>query len=169
MPGTLVRISTAVGVTALLVFLAGCGGSSGSTVPASGPAQNGGVARAKYVEEADGTCAEQNAEINRKAAAFVAAHKEASPSAMGSAVVRKILVPNLEFEVRSIRALVVPPGDVHRVLSFLNAMLAPIRAGKEHPTAFIHAAHPFAVSERMGREFGFHVCGGFALPSGLVS
>ncbi|HEX5418119.1 MAG TPA: hypothetical protein VFZ25_20885 [Chloroflexota bacterium] len=164
------RISIAAEIQALLVAsVAGCGGGGGSTVAASTPAQKGGAALARYVVDADETCAEHNTEIDREVAAFLAAHKGASQAATESAVVRKVLVPDLEREVRSVRALVLPPADVHRALSFLNAMLVPIRAAKERPAAFVHAAHPFAVPERMGKQFGFSVCGGFTLPSGLAS
>lgn len=168
MSGTLSRISIALGIQALLIAsLAGCGGG-GSTAATSTAAQNGGGVRARYIAEADETCTEHNAEIDRKAAAFLAAHKGGSQVATEGAMVRKILVPDLELEIRSVRALVVPPGDVHRVLSFLSAMLVPIHSAKADPGTFIHADRPFAVSERMGRQFGFKVCGGFTLPPGLA-
>lgn len=131
----------AIGVAALVT---GCGGSGDE--PAKADVD---PAKASYIEEADATCARQSKKIQR----LIAPYED--PSEM----VHRALAPAMGFEIRSVRALVLPEKYVQEVLDFLEVWQRVVDQAEKDPTAFVRAENPFAEPERLARDFGFEVCG----------
>ncbi len=74
-------------------------------------------------------------------------------------MVRNVLAPQLGYEIRSVRALVLPEKYVGQVQHFLAVWQQAVDEAEKDPVAFIHETKPFAEDERLAREFGFEVCG----------
>ena len=160
---TLTIIASLAFVAALV---AGCGDSANSSTDATKTAQSGGVTRASYIEEADTTCAEQNRRLQRKIVAYMRRNAGIDPVKLDAAMVDKVFAPDFEFEIRSIRAIVLPPQDASRIARLLNAMLAVVAEAEKDPAAFVRTDGAFAKPEAMATAYGFASCGGFNLQPG---
>lgn len=153
-------------LTFAAALVAGCGDSANSSTDATKPAQSSGVTRASYIKEADATCAEQNRRLERNIAAYMKRNAGIDPVELDAAMVDKVFAPEFEYEIRSIRAIVLPPQDASRIARLLNAMLAVVAEAEKAPAAFVGTDGAFAKPEAMATDYGFAVCGGFNLQSG---
>lgn len=135
------------------ILVSGCGGGD-TTVSAAERA------KAEYIKEADETCTEQNRQIQRKMAPYLEQETGGNlPPRIAREMVTKVVIPDLEYEIRSIRAIVLPQRDLAEVARFLAAMDKVASRANSYPVGFTRAGRPFFVPERLGEEYGFTVCG----------
>jgi hypothetical protein len=154
-------IHVAAVLVAVAVLLQGCGDDEeGSPNPASGPQTTGEVTKARYIEQGDAACARHNRKIQRDVQAYLSSAGQSSRAELAAKIVNRVLVPRMGHEIRTVRAFVLPPENVDRALGFLQAMQNVVDRAQKDPLAFTRAPQPFAEAERLGREFGFEVCGG---------
>jgi hypothetical protein len=117
-------------------------------------------AKASYIEEADATCTEQSAEIRRLIAPYTNNGDYADlTEPQASEMVKEALAPAMGFEIRSVRAIVLPQKYVSEVLRFLEVWQQVVDQAEKNPLAFVREQNPFAKPERLARDFGFEVCG----------
>ena len=153
-----IRIVAVVVVLAALVL--GCGDDEGgNTNAASGPTTTDAVTKARYIEQGDAACARHNRKIQRAARVYLRDAGQGSQAELAAEIVNRVMAPRMEHEIRTVRAYVLPPENVDQALRFLEAMQDVVDRAQQDPIAFVKATRPFAKPERLGREFGFEVCG----------
>ncbi|HET9153986.1 MAG TPA: hypothetical protein VFN85_07715 [Solirubrobacterales bacterium] len=157
MSKTLMALSAAVAVLAILV--AGCGGGSDSS---STEASTSSLTKAEFVKEGNAICAKGSKEINEGFEQFVEENglskKKAPPKAVQEEAVETVLIPRIRKEVESIRALGPPDEEAEAVL---DAAEAALEKGEEEPIQFLkeESEGPFAKANKLSREYGLVKCG----------
>ncbi len=154
-------IALAAVVAALAV--AGCGGggsASDSTVTA------GSLSKEAFVKKADAICTKGNARLQKGFATYLRKNKKSiialrHPSkADYEGLIGGVLVPNLEREIKEIRALGAPSGDEGRVEAIFTAWEEGIEVAANDPEAVKHSSEAiFGVGSRLAKEYGLEVCG----------
>ena len=115
--------------------------------------------KAEFIEKADRICAAGNRTIHQSIAPSVKGDT-GLPMPIGSAsAVTKIIVPQLNREVRGLRGIARPPEDVPQVEQFLVAMRLVIDRASNNPPFTARDPRPFLRTELMGKRYGFKVCG----------
>ncbi len=146
---------------AVIALAVGCGDDGGgSESTASKPATTGEVTKAKFIEQGDAACTQHNEQIQRKAQALLSDAGESSQAELAAEIVNQVMAPRMEHEIRTVRAYVLPPENVDQALRVLEAMQEVVDRAQQEPLAFVRTTRPFDKPERLGREFGFKVCGG---------
>lgn len=143
-------------LAALAIIVAGCGGGSDSTESTSS------LTKAEFVKQGNAICAKGNEEIEEGFEKFGKEHgfsKEKEPSkAELEEAVETVVIPSVNNEVESIRALGPPDEEAEAVL---DAAEAALEKGEEDPEQFLkeESAGPFAKANKLAREYGLTKCG----------
>lgn len=146
-----------IAVIGMLVVLlvAGCGGSGSDS--STGPA----ISKAAFIKKADAVCTGGNKRMEVAFAHFLKENKNVRhpTDADYEELVGKVLVPNVNQEIKEIRALGAPDGDEDRVSGFLEALEEGIEVAERDPKVVISSSEAvFGISSRLAREYGLEVC-----------
>jgi hypothetical protein len=144
-----------VGALAIVLVVAGCGGGGSSTSTSS-------ISKAQFIKKADAVCATGNKRLEADFAAFLQEKKNLrDPSeADFEELVGKVVVPNLDREIKEIRALGVPSGDEDEVGEIVTAIEEGLETAENDPKAAVNSSEAvFGVSSRLAKEYGLEVCG----------
>jgi hypothetical protein len=139
---------------AVALVVTGCGGDDESS---AGPT----ISKAAFIKKADAICTHGNKRMELAFASFLEEKKNIKhPSkADYEALVGKVLVPNLNQEIKEIRALGAPSGDEDRVDDFLEALEEGIETAERDPKVVISTSNAvFGISSRLAKEYGLEVC-----------
>jgi hypothetical protein len=139
---------------------AGCGEDSGDDPPSKQERRQAAYERqrAAYIEETDGYCRRLTARIERELAPYRRRLNGGSRAAAAERLVA-VMAPRVEFEIRTVRSIVLPERDVEEVLRMLSAWDDEVQRAKRNPLAFVEAEPPFPEAERLARRYGFRDCG----------
>ena len=154
-------IALAAVVAALAVTGCGGGGSgSDSTVT------TGSLSKEVFVKKADAICTKGNTRLQKGFSTYLRKNKKSiialrHPSkADYEGLIGGILVPNLEQEIKEIRALGAPSGDEERIEEIFTAWEEGIEVAANDPEAVKHSSEAiFGVGSRLAKEYGLEVCG----------
>jgi hypothetical protein len=146
------------------VAAAGCGGEDGPETFPAGVSQP--IAKVEFLAEADRICGSTNARVEAAADGLVATGDQPPPAEVRR-VVRNVVVPALEVEVRAIRSLGAPSGDEAQVEAILAATEEGIAQVETDPVAVLDGPPPaLRRAGRLARAYGSRECGVPAEPSG---
>lgn len=153
-------VHATLAVLVAISLLAGCGGDDDGGKPSKEERQQAAYEkeRAAYVEEADARCRRIARRIQGELASY---QRRASDSPRAAAALVAEMAPRVEYEIRAIRILVLPPRDVPEVLRFLSTWYDEVQEAKRDPVAFVEADQPFPEAVSRARDFGFEYCGTF--------
>jgi hypothetical protein len=141
-----------VGVAALAMLVAGCGGSE----------EEESLTKAEFIKQGDKICKTSSDEILSGYSTFTKQHKikEFPNRAQGYEITEQIYIPSVEKRLEALRALNPPPADQKQV----EAILAPAEKGvvmakKDVKAVFTKGDTPFDESNKLAVKYGFKVCG----------
>lgn len=147
-----------IGVAAV-ALLGGCGG--GSTTVTTGS-----LSKEAFVKKADAICTNGNERMQKGFSTYLRKNKKSiialrHPSrADYEGLIGGVLVPNLEREIKEIRALGAPAGDEKRIEAIFAAWEEGIEVAENDPAAVKHSSEAiFGVGSRLAKEYGLEVCG----------
>jgi hypothetical protein len=141
----------------LLLVVAGCGGGGGDSSTSTSA-----ISKAAFIRKADAVCSAGNKKMEVAFAHFLEENKNITrPSdADYEALVGKVVAPNLEREIKEIRALGAPSGDEDRVDAILEALEEGLETAENDPQAAVSSSEAiFGIASRLGKEYGLEVCG----------
>jgi hypothetical protein len=146
-------------VVAATLFVAGCGGSDSSTSTST-------LSKEAFIKKADAICKKGSQELQRGFAVYLRKNNKSilalrHPSkADYEGLIGGVLVPNLEREIKAIRALGAPSGDEDRIEEILTAFEEGIEIAETDPKAVNHSSEAiFGIGSRLAKEYGLEVCG----------
>lgn len=149
-----------VGV-ALALVVAGCGGGSSSSDPNA-------ISKEAFTNKADAICQQGNERMQKDLTSALASVKNEKriigiikhPSkADYELVINKVLIPNLEWEIKEIRKLGAPSGDEDRIEEILKALEEGIETAEDDPQAVISSSDAiFGIAARLAGEYGLTTC-----------
>lgn len=145
-----------VGMLAVALLVVGCGG--GSDEANTGAA----ISKAAFIKKADAVCSGGNNRMEIAFAHFLEEKKNVKhPSdADFEELVGKVLIPNVNREIKEIRAFGAPSGDEDRVNGFLEALEEGIETAQRDPKVVVSSSEAvFGISSRLAKEYGLEVCG----------
>jgi hypothetical protein len=141
---------------ALSLLAAGCGG--GSDDSSTGPT----ISKAVFIKKADAVCSGGNKRMEVAFAHFLEENKNIKhPSkADFEALVGKVLIPNVDQEIKEIRALGAPSGDEDKIGEIITALEEGVETAEGNPQAVVNSSEAvFGISSRLAKEYGLEVCG----------
>jgi hypothetical protein len=148
---------SALALLAILGSASGCGNGGGGETSGEG---GGTLTRAQFIEQADSACSTRDTMIQAELQPFLADDPRAiARPAVAQKMVNQVIAPELEAELTDIRLLEQPAKDNDELEVFLTAFKEVIARGRANPLTITAGPKPFAVPERVGRSYGFNVCG----------
>jgi hypothetical protein len=132
---------------ALALAAAGCGGDDDK-----------GPTKAAYIAKADAICKASDAKIEA-AAGQIADPNDAEAV---KAFVTATLIPNVEGQVKELRALDKPKDDADEIDAIYDAVEAGVAKGKSDPASLLSATtgvSPFADANTKAQAYGMKSCG----------
>jgi hypothetical protein len=133
-----------MGMLLPLVWLSGCGGSSG---PPS---------KAEFIERGNTICRRAAAE---ERALVPLATVESQPPANRTSYVESVLVKSVEKELRRLKALDLPPGDKKKIKKIFKEIEKGIKDATLDPLdPLVNATDPFRKANRLARAYGLKAC-----------
>jgi len=152
-----IALIAAVVVAAILV--AGCGGGDDSS-------GSGSISKEEFITKADAICKASSKRMEKKLFLFLRKNRTGGslrkPSVtQNEKFIVTVLIPNLEQEIKELKALGVPAGDEEKV----DAMIAALEEGletAENETATVAAGTSdmvFGIASRLAGEYGLETCG----------
>jgi len=144
-----------------VALLSGCGGGGSDTTVTTGS-----LSKEAFVKKADAICTEGNERLQKGFATYLRKNKKSiialrHPSkADYEGLIGGVLVPNLEREIKEIRALGAPDGDEQRIEAIFTAWEEGIEVSENDPEAVKHSSEAiFGIGSRLAKEYGLEVCG----------
>lgn len=144
-----------LGVFAMLLGFAGCGGGNGDqTTTAS-------IGKAEFVKEANAICVKGEEKLHSDFVAF-SNEKNDNPNpskAEYEEFIDRVIAPNMSRQTAEIRALGVPAGDEVRVDELLSAAEEGLQKAKENPE-FVTTRNRelFAKAIKLATAYGLAAC-----------
>jgi hypothetical protein len=152
----------ALAAVAATLVVAGCGGGGGGDPTVT----TGSLSKEAFVKKADAICTKGNARLQKGFALYLRKNKKSiialrHPSkADYDGLIGGVLVPNLEREIKEIRALGAPAGDEERIEAIFTAWEEGIEVAENDPNAVRHSSEAiFGIGSRLAKEYGLEVCG----------
>lgn len=148
-------ISLSILVLAMALIVAGCGGGDDESSTAS-------ISKAAFIKKTDAVCKRGNGRMEVAFAHLLVKSKSVQrPSkADEEALVGRVLIPNIEREIKEIRAFPVPSGDEDRIDDFLEALEEGVEVAERNPKAVVGSSEViFGIPSRLAKEYGLEVCG----------
>lgn len=137
-------ITSALGVALLL---AGCGGDDAPT-------------KAEYITKADAICKKGDAASQKDAQAKLSALGSSPTKEQVASVVSEIVLPNIESQLKELRALDKPKGDGDTIDAIYDDLDAGLKRAKADPAATVASTtSPFADATAKARAYGMKDCG----------
>lgn len=164
------RLSTAgfqfiIAAVAALLAVSGCGDSTNSE-GGGGTAikvETGSLTKAQFIKRADAICRKGTDEAIRGYKAYLQRTEPSRAKARAEApeFVNTVLVPAFEKQIDQVSSLGAPSADKKEIAAVLEALKIGLGNAREDPWKYVSSLNPFAKASRLGRAYGFDVCGGF--------
>jgi hypothetical protein len=141
------RRTGGVALVAIMMVIAGCGSSNDK-----------GPSKADYIAKADAICKTGNDKI----AAAVKAIPSSADAAAVQALATKTLIPNIEGQLKDLRALDKPKDDKDALNALYDSLQSAITKVKADPTLVTSTGgktSPFADANAKANAYGMKVCG----------
>jgi hypothetical protein len=145
-----------VGAMVIALAVAGCGGGSDSS------SSTGSISKEQFIAKADAICKRGT---ERLQSAIVTVLKKPQNLAKVSQakqekIVTTAMVPNVNREVKELRALGVPDGDEEKVDAIITALEEGVETAERTPEVVTKSSDAvFGISSRIAGEYGATVCG----------
>lgn len=138
-------------MTIAALALAGCGGSDDKA-----------PTKAEYIAKADAICKTEGAKSEKAATDAVVAlgTEEPTPEQLQTIATEKI-VPGLEKQIESLKALDQPDGDSDEINAIYASLDTAVGAAKEDPSSLVggEGENPFADANAKALAYGLKECG----------
>lgn len=121
-------------------------------------------AKVVFIHKVDAICKAREERLGREVEAFYAEAGRSSAAGSGKnsaaqvTVVLKILVPNLEAEVRELRALGEPSGGAIPMGEIIASIENLIGTSKVDPSGFLNTFAPYETAEKTAEKHGISRC-----------
>jgi predicted small secreted protein len=146
-------------VVATAMLVAGCGGGDDSSASSS-------ISKEEFTAKADAICKESSKRMEKELFNFLRKNRPGGPLRKPSVeqnekFIVTVLIPNLEREIKELKALGVPEGDEEKV----EAMISALEEGQEtaeNETETVAAGTSdmvFGIASRIAGEYGLESCG----------
>ncbi len=153
-------IALIAAVIAAALLIAGCGGGGDES------SANVSISKEDFIAKADAICKQGNKQMERELFKFLRESGTGGslrkPSVeQNEKFIETVLIPNLQREIKEIKALGVPEGDEEKV----EAMIAALEEGletAEDETETVAAGTSdivFGIASRLAGEYGLETCG----------
>jgi ABC-type phosphate/phosphonate transport system substrate-binding protein len=153
-------IALIAAVVAAAMLVAGCGGSSDDSSAATS------ISKEEFIAKADAVCKKGNEALEKELFKFLRKNRKGGslrkPSVeQNEKFIETVLIPNLQKEIKELKALGVPEGDEEKV----DAMIAALEEGLEtaedetETVAAGTADMVFGIASRLAGEYGLETCG----------
>jgi predicted small secreted protein len=152
-------IALIAAVVAAAILVAGCGGGDDSSA-------SGSISKEEFITKADAICKASSKRMEKELFEFLRKNRGGGtlrkPSVeQNEKFIVTVLIPNLEQEIKELKALGIPDGDDEKV----DAMIAALEEGQEtaeNQTATVAAGTSdmvFGIASRIAAEYGLQTCG----------
>ena len=150
----------AAGAVTVGLFAAGCGGGSDNSTSTSSSTSS--LTKTEWIAKADAICKQGNQEIN--AAAHQTFQKGQKPNqAEQEKFATDSVVPSIQNQVDSIKALGAPAGQETQVNTILDSAQKSLDQAKSNPALLTDQGgkgqDPFAETNQLAKQYGLKVCG----------
>lgn len=139
-----------VGVAALAMLGAGCGGGDEET-----------VTKAEFVKEGKAVCAEVVKEIGAEMKAFTKENnlEGTATKKQATELMEDVFIPQLQAEVDQLSELTPPEADEEKITAMLDQLNAGIEEGGKDPASFLTTTESkfFKAGEAL-RDYGLEGC-----------
>jgi hypothetical protein len=155
-----------LGIAALVLVAAGCGGSDDSTDTGSTSGGEGSaLTKAQFIKQSDAICEEGNEELESEAEDFATENNvdtEDPTTEQQEEVVVEVIAPAIQRQAEGIDALAAPSGEEEEVEAIVAAVESGATEAEEDPGSIIEESDdggPFAEANKLADAFGLKVCG----------
>jgi hypothetical protein len=155
-------LPTIVVVFAAGLLAGGCGSSSSAkTAP---------LTRDEFTHKGDQLCIAENKRTFHKLIAYakrihLSLGQIHADSVGAPYVIRQIVIPGYQNEIKKLRALPIPKGDGEKVHLILALMQERLTEGRRRPRLFLDTTSPFHGITGLAVMYGFEICGWNLTPS----
>jgi len=153
---------TAWGVGAMLaaLLLAGCGGGDDSS------GSSGSISKEEFIVKADAICKKSNKQMEAEIFKYLRKNRVKGslrkPSVEDNEkFIEAVLIPNLEREIKELKALGVPSGDEEKVGAMISALEEGLETATNEPETVAAGSSDiiFGIASRLAGEYGLETCG----------
>lgn len=125
--------------------------------------KTGSLSKQEFIAKADAICEAARSEFSNAYTNFVQTHtadlgKKQKEDALMTVVVKTIISPNFEGEIKKISALGAPSEYESEASSFLNTLQTQLSETQEDPTKLEGVKYPFEESAEAAKEAGLQGC-----------
>jgi hypothetical protein len=140
-----------IALVAVAMAFAGCGGDDDNGSSGSGPT------KAEYIAKADAICQAGDDAINTASKSLGSSPTEAEVTTFLTGT----LLPNIEGQLKDLRALEPPKDDKDTINAIYDALEADVAKAKADPATLNVAGSksPFADANAKAQAYGMKVCG----------
>jgi hypothetical protein len=149
-----------VGAMAAALLLVGCGGGDDSS------GSNGSISKAEFIVKADAICKKSNQQMEAEIYKYLRKNRVKGslrrPSVEDNEkFIEAVLIPNLEREIKELKALGVPAGDEEKVDAMISALEEGLETAKNEPQTVAAGSSDiiFGIASRLAGEYGLETCG----------
>jgi hypothetical protein len=151
-------VASFLGLLAIALIAAGCGGGSDSTSTTA-------LSKKEFLRQGNQICAEGNKEINAGFEEFIKvnhlSHKQEPTTAQRAELAETVFLPAVTRQVEGVKALGAPSGEEEQVEEIIDAAEEAIEKGEEEPAALVvEKGGPFAKANKLAGEYGLTACAG---------
>jgi hypothetical protein len=153
-----------IGVLAVPLLVASCGGSNSSKAGGEITVETGSLSKPEFVERADAICRKSKARALREFQAFMAENQATSQTSpregetTTAEVVDGVLIPIYGKLIDDFIALGAPKGDEQEVAAFLNTVQRALDRLKEDPAMLNTLRNPFTPASKSAGKYGLTGC-----------
>jgi hypothetical protein len=158
------------GVVAIVLIVAGCGSSSGSSAGTGDEITTSSISKAQFIKKADAACEKGEKQIQVGIGALGAkkarereSEGEENPEpteADYAELIDLVVAPNIENEIDEIRALGAPSGDEDQIKAFVDAREESIEIAERAPKLILrNSGKMYEQSDKLANEYGLKDCG----------
>jgi hypothetical protein len=152
-----ISISLLLALSALALFVAGCGGSDDEATGSAGgetSIESGPPSKAEFTKEMEAVCTKSKATRYREAEAYRRKHEKEleayEPIPREERIIRAIVLPSVLKEAKDLAALEPPAGEEKKI----EVMIAEIEAGVKKAKK-----NPYSISLEVPSEYPFRKLG----------
>ena len=146
-------------VIAAAMLVAGCGGGGDSS-------GSGSISKEEFIAKADAICKKSNKQMEAEIFKYLRQNRVKGslrkPSVEDNEkFIEAVLIPNLEREIKELKALGVPSGDEEKVDAMISALEEGLETAKNEPETVAAGSSDiiFGIASRLAGEYGLETCG----------
>jgi hypothetical protein len=152
-------IALIAAVVAAAMLVAGCGGGDDSSSSSS-------ISKEEFIAKADAICKKSNEQMEAEIFKYLRQNRVKGslrkPSVEDNEkFIVAVLIPNLEREIKELKALGVPSGDEEKIDAMISALEEGLETAKNEPETVAAGSSDivFGIASRLAGEYGLETCG----------